>query len=311
MQPLVSILTTAYNSEKFIDTYIKKILEMNYSNVEIIFVDDGSSDNTKDVLDREIKKIEDKGYSFLYLYQENGGQASALNTALKYIKGEYFTILDIDDFLYEDCLKKRIEILEKNKKLGFVISNGDNYYPSGKGTQIYNNISRKNFFEKIIDGYYICNLAYTFRTEIFRHLNPEMSIAEYRAGQNIQIIAPYAMYSEFRYIDESLFGRYNSSDSHSQKVVTQSYGERVLRENEILKIYIETLYKNEEGIGWIAPIAVKTMFRKMNVAYVYNQKSDVKNILKTIKTIYKVLIRQLFSGFILLIKLKLKYRLKK
>ncbi len=308
MQPLVSILTTAYNAEKFLNTYIQKLLEMDYPKVQIVFVDDGSSDNTKSVINGCITDLREKGYDLLYLYQENAGQAAALNMALKHIRGKYFTVLDVDDFLYPSCLTKRIEALEKQPELGFVISNGHNYYDTGVGAKIFSTISQKKFFEKILDGYYICNLAYTFRTSVFQKLDPDMTIAQYRAGQNIQIILPYAMHSRFVYLDEPLFGRFNAPDSHSQKVAKQSYPDRITRENEIFKIYVDTLCKSEEGLAWTAPIAVKTMFRKMNVAYFYHEKSEAKKMRKRIASLYGAMLKELLRGSLLILKINLKNR---
>lgn len=83
MKPLISILTSAYNCEKYITTYIDKLLAMTYPKVEIIFIDDGSEDRTKEILGENTEKFQKKGYNFKYFYQKNAGQAVALNYALK------------------------------------------------------------------------------------------------------------------------------------------------------------------------------------------------------------------------------------
>lgn len=105
--PLVSAIITNYNYEVFIGDAIKSVLSQTYSKFELIIVDDGSTDNSRDIIesfnDSRIKKI----------YQDNRGQASALNEGLRLASGSIVALLDSDDLWKDDkldiCVKAHLE----------------------------------------------------------------------------------------------------------------------------------------------------------------------------------------------------------
>lgn len=106
-RPLVSVIIPAYNAGKYIDQTIHSVLNQTYSPVEIIIVNDGSTDNTAEVLrkyqsDSRVKVI----------YQPNSGCSSAKNTGLAHISGDYIQYLDADDLLSPDKIEEQVEALE-------------------------------------------------------------------------------------------------------------------------------------------------------------------------------------------------------
>ena len=78
-KPLVSIITPCYNGETFLHRYFESILAQTYPNLELIFVNDGSTDKTEEIAMSYQKKLCEKGIRYIYLEQENAGQAAALN----------------------------------------------------------------------------------------------------------------------------------------------------------------------------------------------------------------------------------------
>ncbi len=110
--PLVSIVIPVYNGANYIEEAINSALNQTYKNIEIIIVDDGSKDNTEEI----IKKYKDK---VRYYKKENGGVATALNLAINKMKGEYFSWLSHDDLYFPDKIEKQVEYLRhcKNKKI--------------------------------------------------------------------------------------------------------------------------------------------------------------------------------------------------
>lgn len=119
-RPLISIIIPAYNSESVISRTIESVLAQTYDNWELIIVDDGSTDNTKEVVGQFVKK--DKRIS--YIWQKNsGGAASPKNTGFKYAKGDFIAYLDHDDEWLSQKLEKQIELFKSNDKLGVVSCN--------------------------------------------------------------------------------------------------------------------------------------------------------------------------------------------
>jgi len=104
---LVSIVVPVFNSEGTIGRCVDSLLNQSYDNIEIIVVNDGSTDNTLKIL---------QGYNnnkLKVLTQENRGVSSARNNALKHAQGEYFAFCDADDFYEKDYLQTMIGMFGK------------------------------------------------------------------------------------------------------------------------------------------------------------------------------------------------------
>lgn len=116
-QPLVTVLMTAYNAEKFIDKAIASIIYQTYKNLEIIIVDDGSTDNTPKII--EYFKNLDQRIRVIRL-KKNKGPSLASNIGLKIAKGEYIARLDADDIALPDRIEKQVKFLLKNPEVAVV-----------------------------------------------------------------------------------------------------------------------------------------------------------------------------------------------
>ncbi len=110
-KPLVSIIIPVYNNERFISQSISSALEQSYEPIEVIVVNDGSTDNTLSI-------IESFGDKILVLNQKNKGAGAARNTGLAHASGTYIKFLDGDDILEKNIISKQIESSLKmgNKK---------------------------------------------------------------------------------------------------------------------------------------------------------------------------------------------------
>lgn len=107
----LSVIVIGYNIEKYVEKCLKSLQVQTYKNLEIIFIDDGSEDNTYTIV-KEISKTMDNLKVFT---KKNGGPGAARNYGLKECNGEYITFVDGDDFLEKDAYQKAMEkiILEK------------------------------------------------------------------------------------------------------------------------------------------------------------------------------------------------------
>lgn len=104
-QPLVSVCIPSYNSAAYVQETIDCLLQQTYTHLEIIAVDDGSTDNTRDIFGA----IQDK--RFTYFMQENKGAAAARNAAFALCSGEYIKFMDADDLLNLACIEKQLEVI--------------------------------------------------------------------------------------------------------------------------------------------------------------------------------------------------------
>ncbi|MCX7846273.1 MAG: glycosyltransferase family 2 protein [Dictyoglomaceae bacterium] len=128
---LVSVIIPTYNCEKYIKNCIDSVLAQTYKNIEIIIIDDGSTDNTEKIIENYFKR------KVIYLKQENKGPSISRNRGIRFSKGDYITFIDADDYLLPEFIEIGIKEIQKyNNKtwLGF-----ERVYWNGK----FNNNLRK------------------------------------------------------------------------------------------------------------------------------------------------------------------------
>ena len=116
VQPLLSVLMTAYNREKYIVEAIESVLASTYTNFELIIVDDCSNDTTPHILRHFAEK--DNRVS-IYFNKENLGDYPNRNKAATYAKGEYIMFVDSDDMILKDGFEKCINAMEAFPKISF------------------------------------------------------------------------------------------------------------------------------------------------------------------------------------------------
>ena len=101
-QPLVSIIVPVYNGEKTIERCLRSIQNQSYSNIEVLVVNDGSSDHTE----RIIRKYAQRDSRFRYIEKENSGVSDSRNVAMAEAKGDYFQFVDGDDWLVKQATEE-------------------------------------------------------------------------------------------------------------------------------------------------------------------------------------------------------------
>ena len=136
--PLVSVLMTIYNHEQFLKDSIQSIQSQTLKNWELIAIDNGSTDNSRKILnsfkDRRIKKK--------YL-KKNIGRTNCLNYGLKFTKGKYIAVLDSDDIAIKNRFVDQTKYFENNKEIWLL---GSNSYLINEKNKIYN---KRNTFRSL------------------------------------------------------------------------------------------------------------------------------------------------------------------
>lgn len=101
----VSIIITAYNVDKYLDNCLRSVVGQSKRDIEIIIINDGSTDNTDEIIER----FENNDSRIIAIYQENAGVSAARNVGLKAARGKYVQFLDGDDMLIEDACESLYE----------------------------------------------------------------------------------------------------------------------------------------------------------------------------------------------------------
>lgn len=112
--PLVSVIVSCYNHQNYIKECIESIVQQTYKNIELIVFDDGSKDESPQILEKLATK-----YNFIFVKQKNMGIAKTLNTAIaKYAKGIYISMCGSDDFYTKDRIEKQVAFMQQNQQYG-------------------------------------------------------------------------------------------------------------------------------------------------------------------------------------------------
>lgn len=111
--PQVSIITPCYNASRFISQTIDSVLSQTFTDWEMIIVDDGSKDDSSDIVEKYVKKDS----RIRLIQQPNGGSANARNHGIREATGRYIALLDADDLWLPQFLEKQIEFMKEKKAI--------------------------------------------------------------------------------------------------------------------------------------------------------------------------------------------------
>jgi len=112
--PLISIIVPVYNVEKYIERCFNSLINVDYENIECVFIDDCSPDNSRKILEELIKKHEKQENFFIVKHSQNQGLPGARNSGIKQAKGDYVFFLDSDDEITSTGIGDLVEVLQKN-----------------------------------------------------------------------------------------------------------------------------------------------------------------------------------------------------
>jgi len=217
MNDLISIIIPIYNTEEYLERCLDSIINQSYKNLEIILVDDGSTDLSKEICNNYLKK--DKRIK--YFKKENGGLSSARNYGIKKANGKYIGFVDSDDVisldmfstLYNNLINTSsdmsiCEVVRFKDTVNFINSNN---------VKIYNS---KDILKIILEDKKICNFAVNklYKKELMKDI--EYPIGKYQedVGTTYKFIKNA---KKIVYSDSKLYGYYSRSDSITKTLNTK------------------------------------------------------------------------------------------
>ncbi len=244
MSSKVSVIIPTYNHSQYVCRAIDSILAQTYKDYEVIVVDDGSTDGTREVLSKYGNKIN-------YIYQENKGLPSARNTGIKASTGEYFVFLDADDYISPKALEIEVRFLENHPQIGWVYSD---YYCVNKKGNILAQFSKGitsditppegMVFKRFLQGNFVPINAVMIRKRCVNDVGFfDESLTSYEDGDFwLRVSAKY----ELKYINEPLaFQRMYAASMRTDLVRLRINTIQVI--NKICRLYpdLTLIYKNK------------------------------------------------------------------
>lgn len=292
---LVSIITPCYNGEEYLEEYFDSILKQSYKYIELFFIDDGSTDRTSEIALSYKTKLEERGISYKYIYQDNSGQAAAINRALPLVSGEFLTWPDSDDILYPDSIKERVEFLNENVKYALVRNSVREVDFDSKekiNEFIVNNDSNEFIFEDLIFGknVFYAPISYMIRTEEFFRINPNKQIYVTRYGQNWQMLLPITHKNKCGNISKILCDYMVRKNSHS-RIKYRTLDEELFKYDKQKEILENVLSQMEVYSFYEKRIMDRFNLMKMRTSLSYNNKNKAKyfsNLLMDTKGLGKI-----------------------
>lgn len=207
-KPLVSVIIPTFNREKYLREAIESVVNQSYKNIEIIVVDDGSTENYAERICND--------FGALFFKKENGGLSSARNFGIKNANGKYIALLDDDDVFVNTKIEKQVEVLENNKSIFCVHSSADVIDDKGNKTgqkigASTNKVHKRsgNVFWNALGTWVVKSPTPLFKKEVFETIIFDEKI---KVGEDLDFYWRFFYYFNIYYIDESLAYYRDSND---------------------------------------------------------------------------------------------------
>ncbi len=291
--PLISVIIPVYNVEEYLAECLNSVINQTYKNLEIIAIDDGSTDGSYKIL----KNYEQKEENIKVISQKNSGQSVARNLGLKLAKGKYIYFLDSDDYLSLNTFERLIKKMEENsldiirfaaepfvENFNFKVNKGQydysHYFIEGK---VYN---RQEFLEINIKAFTPSPVLFIIRKDILTKNNIEFKPGIIHEDELFTLIVflniNSAMYdSGFYYKRRYREGSTMTSNNYEKK----SYDSRCTVLHELNQI--KTVYNNSPEVDLINS-RIRNIYRTVALMYDELDPNYKKNKIKNISGIRKI-----------------------
>lgn len=295
--PVVSVVITCYNYGKYLKGCIESVLSQSFTDLEIIVVNDGSTDNTDEVI-RKFQGL----HNIKYIKQTNNGQANAKNIGIKYASGDFIAFLDADDAWEVDKLKKQLPFFSK-ERVGVVYSRA--HYIDEMGQELRSD--SRNYCKYLtprsgnVTEYLFIDNFVPFSSSIVRKICLErcgIFDESYKMGIDWDLWLRISTVYEFDFIDEPLLiYRIGHVGQMSKNIEV-----RQKCSDQIMKNFIKI---NQNIISpWIIRKAYSyTYYNRGNYYLTIDRKKAIQNFLKAIWEnpveirVYKALVKLAFCKF--------------
>lgn len=271
---LISIIVPVYNTEKYLRKCIESIINQTYKNIELILVNDGSTDNSGNICD-EYAKTDSR---IKVIHKENGGVSSARNTGLESAKGEWLVFVDGDDYISSDYCTVMLEKAKKNDA-ELVLCGYKRVYENKEeliNCQEEKQFNKREFLMKVLNvqnSMGFCHMKLISKKTIKNvRLNEKLSIAEdalfsMQLSQNINkaIFVPKPLYN------------YRFNNNSAVRKFDKEFVNKILLSMKEAKDYLISEFSEDEEIiqGYYNYVVYHLLLISVN--YCYNSKNNLTN----------------------------------
>ena len=283
----VSVIIPVYNASRFIRQTIESVLSQTYKNLELIIVDDGSTDDSPEI----IKSFKDS--RIVFIRQKNKGVSAARNTAVAASSGKFIALLDHDDIWFPEKLEKQIPLFEKNPETGLVYS--DIGYIDADGKQVSWMLKqfephRGYVLKELFLNDFIPCLTAVFRRDVLKKTG--LFNEKYRFAEEYDLFLRIARYYQVDFVDEVL-ACYRVHETNLSRNVIAGYLENI----EIL----ESFYHNVPEVKNFEHVArerISKMYFITGRRYQVEEKNRTKAMEMFKKSIFYRISFKAVAGFV-------------
>lgn len=291
--PLLSIIIPVYNVESYLDRCVQSILNQYYKTVELILIDDGSTDGSLAVCE----KWAAKDNRIRVIHKENGGVSTARNAGLEVMKGDYLTFVDPDDFISLDTYADNMDYLIKHQDVDILQYPYCNYFSEDEITDYHRPSSTlligseqifKNWWSGTPLEFTACNKIYK------RSLWNDIRFIVGHVSEDTGLVAKFAIRAQTVYISDKGLYYYQRN-----RVNSYTYGEYSFEKHLDLFYAHASIYdcfKMFPNLVTEKVLAFTRMYRRLIVAEHTSPDADISAPLKIVKkgfpTWYEIVISQ-------------------
>ncbi len=294
---MVSMIVPCYNSEAFIDRCIDSILSQTFRDIELIMVNDGSTDQTHERIEARRQEIEAAVTSFLYIREPNQGVGAACSNAFSLATGEFLILLDSDDFMLPESIRMQVDYLKTHPEYALVRTNG--YYVSEDNVNVCDSLlevneqmkMKEDIFEDLMLGRtYNWPGTYMVRMSVLKQYYPDQKIYPSRSGQNLQFVMMAAYHRAAGFIDVPLMKyivRHESLSHFSGKDALEKELKAMDGYKDIRIHLISNYIRTEEQHEWLERIDKLYLKIHMQLALKYQNKELMVQSYKALSLLKK------------------------
>lgn len=246
----VSLVVPCYEVEAWFGAFLESILAQDWSDLEIILVNDGAGVATTQALREALAPLEARGWTAKLVEQENMGLAGAVDSGLKYVTGEFLMWPDPDDWLLPGSISRRVQLMRENPDVGLLRSNSrlfieaeqkfDGYFMPTDGVA---NRTPQLFQDFLFQRFFYAPVCHFVRCAMFWQVHPQRTIWFSRASsQNFQLLVPFVERFPALQVPEALACYRVREDSRS-RAPTKTHEKLMGRHEQLYEVTVNTLPK--------------------------------------------------------------------